>query len=132
MCWLLYKVDDFRKHENGVDHKFAVQARACREGAYMQKAAGTAYQMIKEAIVATMKNVYYLAQGDFAKEKLQSLNEHTQIMVFILSSKIVSAIHSLLSDWPKILVTKPRSWTLSVVGMQSTGHPDSWSACDLY
>ena len=77
----LFQADDFKKHEKSKDHKFAVQARIIQERGDIERATSTAYDSVKSAIIATMKNVYFLAKGDFAKEKLPALTEHTRLMV---------------------------------------------------
>ena len=48
------KADHFMKHEKIVDHKFACSANYSVQNNEMLKAAATAYNSVKEAIVATI------------------------------------------------------------------------------
>ena len=79
----LPKADDFAKHEATADHKLAVSAQAAVDAKEMPKAAGKAYDSIKEAVTATMRNVYYIIREDLPKEKLASLNQQCILQVRI-------------------------------------------------
>ena len=75
------KIDDLKKHEQTSDHKSALLARDCAKKAEWQKANAKVHESVKGAIVATMKNVFFLAKEDIAKEKLASLQNHVLIQV---------------------------------------------------
>ena len=75
------KADDFRRHEDTTDHKFAVSAQCSVEAKEMSIAASKAFDSVKEVIVHTMINVYFIIQEDLPKEKLASLNKHCIIQV---------------------------------------------------
>nr|XP_006813847.1 PREDICTED: zinc finger protein 862-like [Saccoglossus kowalevskii] len=63
------KADDFSKHEKSNDHKFAVTAADSTVNEEMPRAATNAYSAVKEAIVAAMRSVYFVAKEDIAKRK---------------------------------------------------------------
>ncbi|XP_070573021.1 zinc finger protein 862-like [Ptychodera flava] len=67
------KADDFVKHERTGDHKFACSANCSVKNDEMPKAAATAYNAVREAIVATMRSVYFVAKEDMAKAKVKAV-----------------------------------------------------------
>jgi len=69
------KADDFSKHEKTVDYKFACQAKNAVEHREMPRAVNKVCHKMKDAIVSTMKNVYFICKENIAKEKLLSLQE---------------------------------------------------------
>ena len=75
------KADDFRKHADSKDHRFMVEAQAAQERGDMPKAKGKIYTHIKDAIQATMKNIYFLVKQDIAKEKMKDFQEHVMLQV---------------------------------------------------
>ena len=57
---LIPKADDFNKHELNKEHKLVVSAKLSVEKGEMAKAQAKANQSVKDAVVATMKNVYFI------------------------------------------------------------------------
>ncbi|XP_070579085.1 zinc finger protein 862-like [Ptychodera flava] len=69
------KADDFVKHERSAEHRFAESARSSARNEEMPRAAATAYNAVKDAVVATMRNVYFIAKEDLPKTKVKSVTE---------------------------------------------------------
>ena len=82
------KTDDFVKHEKTVDHKFAVTAKLSAENREMPQSAGKAFSKLKEAIIATMRTVYFIGKQDLAKDKISDLQEFCLLQVSQLNCEV--------------------------------------------
>ena len=82
------QTDDFVKHEKTVDHKFAVTAKLSAEKREMPQSAGKAFSKLKEAIIATMRTVYFIGKQDLAKDKISDLQEFCLLQVSQLNCEV--------------------------------------------
>ena len=75
-----FRISDINKHTRSRDHSAAAEAYLLKaSGATVTSALSRVVSLNEEAVIAAMKNIYWLAKEDIASLKYNSLNELTKL-----------------------------------------------------
>ena len=74
-----FKHTNILRHMKSLDHRKALEAEACQS---LSSVCTQAYSKKRKAVMAAIRNVYWLAKEEIATLKYGSLNELTLLQIF--------------------------------------------------